>query len=283
MSDAAFRNRSDAFIDEVLVERARRTSGFVMFQPHYHPYYELYYLLSGHAKFFFNHTIYHVNPGDMILIPPHQIHKVLYSEQTTAERFTVNFTPESVQFFLNSCSREHFDRIFSRQKMSIPVREQSSVRRLFFQMEQESENADEYSSLQIKTLLFQLLTLLGRCQEPSPAPQVLNPSEHSIQEAARYIYTRRREAVTLEDAAETAHMSPTYFSRKFRQVTGFGFKEYLIRVRIQDSEDLLANSTLSITEVALACGFSDGNYFGDVFKKVKGMSPNQFRKQHGRI
>ena len=70
------------------------------------------------------------------------------------------------------------------------------------------------------------------------------------------------------------------FSKKFHRLTGFGFKEYLTHVRIQAAAEQLLSGKQSVTEVALNCGYSDGNYFGDAFRKIKGMSPNQFRKKN---
>lgn len=58
-------------------------------------------------------------------------------------------------------------------------------------------------------------------------------------------------------------MNPTYFSKKFRETTGFGFKEYLTHIRLQNAAHLLRTTDTSITEIAGICGFSDGNYFGD--------------------
>ncbi|OYP47874.1 hypothetical protein CG709_03195 [Lachnotalea glycerini] len=79
-------------------------------------------------------------------------------------------------------------------------------------------------------------------------------------------------------AASQANMSATYFSRKFKNVTGFGFKEYLCKIRLTEASKLLLETNQSITEVAFSCGFSDSNYFGDVFRKLKGVSPLQYRK-----
>ena len=76
-------------------------------------------------------------------------------------------------------------------------------------------------------------------------------------------------------------MSPAYFSRKFKSVTGFGFKEYLTNIRIREAAQLLINTGKSVTDIALECGFGDGNYFGDAFKKIKGISPRDFRKMQG--
>jgi YesN/AraC family two-component response regulator len=76
-------------------------------------------------------------------------------------------------------------------------------------------------------------------------------------------------------------MSPAYCSRKFKSVTGFGFKEYLTNIRIREASRLLLTTSKSITEIAEACGFGDGNYFGDAFKKIKGVPPRVFRKMQG--
>ena len=64
----------------VQVSRIRRSSSFVMKRPHYHSYYEIYYLLSGKCKMFINQDIYYLEPGDMTIIPPLEVHKACMSQ-----------------------------------------------------------------------------------------------------------------------------------------------------------------------------------------------------------
>ena len=78
--------------------------------------------------------------------------------------------------------------------------------------------------------------------------------------------------------ARLSCMSDSYFSRRFKTVTGFGFKEYLNAVRIRHACDLLLSTDKSITQIASDCGYMDSNYFGDAFHKIKHVSPSQYRK-----
>ena len=87
-----------------------------------------------------------------------------------------------------------------------------------------------------------------------------------------------KEEITLSSAAEMAGFEKTYFSKLFRSITGFGFQDYLLQTRILAAEPLLKDPTRSINDVAEACGFSSGNYFGDVFKRYRGISPTEYKK-----
>ena len=99
-----------------------------------------------------------------------------------------------------------------------------------------------------------------------------------MQEIATYMYEHFSEKITLDDMAKKFSMSRSYLSKKFKASTGFGFKEYLINVRIKNACTLLLQTNKSITDIAFECGFNDSNYFGDAFRHIKGISPNKYRK-----
>ena len=59
------------------------------------------------------------------------------------------------------------------------------------------------------------------------------------------------------------------------------FKQYLNKLRINHALEIMKDTTLSITEVAMQCGFSDSTYFSKVFKKYTGKSPLDYYKDKG--
>ncbi len=264
-------------VSEFMVDRVRRSHSFGMEQPHYHPYYELYFLISGSCRMFIDHTLCYLSAGDIVILSPYQLHKTIYGSGQSAERFTVNFIPGYIEYFNSQCGGKGVDAIFSRRRLSVPKEQRGYVQELFSQMMKETLSRDCYSQIQIKSTLFQLLSFLGRCRNTESPDQLLDAGDAVIQEAAQYIYTHHREPLTLDTVAKTAHMSPVWFSKKFRQTVGLGFKEYLTHIRLEDAEELLLTTDMTVTEVGLTCGFSNGNYFGDAFKKARGISPKEFR------
>ena len=86
------------------------------------------------------------------------------------------------------------------------------------------------------------------------------------------------EHITTADIARAADYSPNYLSRKFREAAGIGVHEYLLFIRLRHAALELLATDDSVTEIALRCGFSDGNYFKDAFKKKYGITPRAYRK-----
>ena len=87
--------------------------------------------------------------------------------------------------------------------------------------------------------------------------------------------------VTLDNIAQSAHLSISFFSRKFRQETGYAPIEYFTHLRIQKACQLLHFSELRINEVASQIGIDDPFYFSRLFKKQMGVSPVEYRKRGG--
>lgn len=111
--------------------------------------------------------------------------------------------------------------------------------------------------------------------------QDIDTTDRLMQEAAKYIRNNYMYDISLDSTAKYVNLSPTYLSKKFKSSTGFGCREYLVLVRIQAACVMLMDTNKSIAEIASACGFRNSNYFGDVFKKEKGVSPLQYRKNNG--
>ena len=84
--------------------------------------------------------------------------------------------------------------------------------------------------------------------------------------------------LTLNDIAQSACLSVSFFSRKFKQDTGYAPIEYFNYLRIQKSCQLLHFSKLRINEVALQIGIDDPFYFSRLFKQQMGISPVNYRK-----
>jgi AraC-like DNA-binding protein len=72
-------------------------------------------------------------------------------------------------------------------------------------------------------------------------------------------------------------MTSFAFSRSFHATFGITFREYLTRVRITEARRLLTEGGHSITDVAVATGFTDGSYFARMFRRYTGVLPSQYR------
>jgi two-component system response regulator YesN len=104
-------------------------------------------------------------------------------------------------------------------------------------------------------------------------------STHSgvITKAMRYIDQNYSNNISLNDVAESINMSYFYFSRLFKESTGKSFSDYLTEYRIDKSIELMKDENLSIKQISYDIGYNDPNYFSKIFKKLKGITPTDYR------
>ena len=162
---------------------------------------------------------------------------------------------------------------------SVPAVYQDALHSLLNRMLTENSRFDQYSEHFERCYLEELLLMLMRHSVMNEKePDLLNSRDADILLATKYIYNNFRKPLTLEEVSSVASLSPTYFSKKFKLITGMGFKEYLNFVRLKHAQTALLTTNSSITDIALEYGFNDSNYFKDLFKKVYGKSPREYRK-----
>jgi AraC-like DNA-binding protein len=96
-----------------------------------------------------------------------------------------------------------------------------------------------------------------------------------------YVRQNYAERISISQATQLVHMSQAQFMKVFKKVSGMTFVAHVTRVRIMNALRLLRETELTITEIALQCGFSDQSYFDRRFRQAFGKSPRQFRKELG--
>ena len=105
-----------------------------------------------------------------------------------------------------------------------------------------------------------------------------NTTKSFVRKAVEYIWEHYADPdLGIETLCAYLGVSAAYFSTVFKNSTGLSFKEYLNKVRIEESKILLLNTDFSIIDIAIAVGFEDQSYFSKVFKKYTGTTPKQFR------
>lgn len=101
-----------------------------------------------------------------------------------------------------------------------------------------------------------------------------------IEVALQYIRTYYNTDLTLEKVASIVYLNPVYFSQVFKQKTGYGFKEYVIHLRMEQAKQLLLHPQLKLADISEKVGYQDVKHFTQVFRKKFNVTPTEYRQEH---
>lgn len=269
--------------NDILIEHVKRDANYTNQSSHYHPYYELGFVLNGTRSMTINHSSYNLEKGNVVFIAKGELHKGFPVEHypSSVELINLYFTENYLQPFTQLFGSEDFSSFFMEPVFILPANRREYIEDLLRKMLTEYESIDELSKLLTVNYFQELISFLIRYKRKNDFESSLQMNNNELEDAVKYIYFNYNKELSLKQIAKKYNMSESYFSRKFKATTGFGFKEYLISVRLKEACNLLLTSDATITEIAYQCGFNDSNYFGDAFRKANGVSPYKYRKYNG--
>ena len=134
-------------------------------------------------------------------------------------------------------------------------------------------------SLLVKSSLFLFLHALFAHKETGLDSETIR-HELALKKVLGFVKEHFSEEISVEQAADIAGYSPSHFMRVFREETGRPFSKYVLDYRISYASYLLKESTGSVGDIALACGFNNFSYFIRTFKKHYGVSPRRYRHEN---
>lgn len=265
------------------------TPGAVGTNSHIHESIEILWFRSGRFRVSINETEYHVKKDDILLFRSNAIHKV-YAEKEEEETYYVLKVKPS--FFLELASEQNAigyllrfvlpDKDgktcwYAEDERGAAVRE--ALKLLLREYEEDSLCKDISLKLCAGQVLLCLLRDMMRDEKERGVQGPTNDNAAAqIYSVIRFINENYGSDIDAGQCGEMVHMSYSYFSHCFKNVTGRSFKSYLNEVRINHAEKLLATTDLSVTQVAAECGYNSVSYFISVYKSLKGKTPLLERK-----
>lgn len=142
------------------------------------------------------------------------------------------------------------------------------------------ENDDLTSGVMFEAMsrvfLVKLLQKYGQQRPEELALSARFTSDHFSRVLA-FIRTNLEQTITVDELAAEAGMSSSHFSRVFKETLGETPMQYVLAYRIEQATALMKDPAWPLSEIALACGFSDQAHFSRSFKQITGMTPRQHR------
>ena len=247
---------------------------------HHHASHELIFTTCGRSRFHIAGRLYEVSPGDLLLISnlePHDVEVLAWPYH----RYYVLIRPDALQAALRSPALEALFRYRPeafRHKVHLDTAENTQMETLLQQMLREQQNGMPFWESAMENLLRTLLIHLYRSHPERFPPAELSSMGRDIIEVQRYIDHHETEPLRLDEVAERFHFDRYHLSRSFHRTTGYGFKEYIVRRRVNRATQQLRATADSVALVAADCGFNSVPHFIRTFRSIMGVTPLQFRK-----
>lgn len=135
----------------------------------------------------------------------------------------------------------------------------------------------EFETRNLLSQAWQLLIADVR-ETGAQAPSAASDGQERIRAMIAFIHQHYAQKLTAADIARSANISEREALRCFRQMLKTSPTEYLMEYRLNTAQKLLRETTLSVTEIALRCGFSDPAYFGKMFRRSCNAAPSEYRR-----
>ena len=231
--------------------------------------YQLLYIVSGKGHFYFHGEDRVVYAGRMVLIQPRQEQRYEYFGEDKPEVYWVHFTGSDVKNILRSYNIPMDDPIFYSGASS-------TYSYLFKEMILELQNCKTGYEDLLTMYLRQIFLLVQRTRQEERST-VSTYIQEEMEFARRYFNEHYNEPISIQEYAESRNMSVCYFQRNFKQIVKHTPMQYLLTIRVNNAASLLETTDYSMAEIAAIFGYEDPLYFSRLFRKIKGVSPRDYR------
>jgi AraC-like DNA-binding protein len=254
---------------------------------HYHPEYELTYILSSRGVRYTGNSFENFEENDFVLLGPNLPHCWKNTGVQTGKSSAIVIHWNEYLLGTDWMKHHEFDNIYRLLQLSEKGIKFSVPLALKFK-----ERLNEMLGMSpFEKLLFflQLLQELSHTNEfkvlcDRSFEDELNHEDHErINRVHQFVRRNYKQKITLKNIADEIHMTEESFSRFFSKLMSKPFFSFLNEYRINAACKMLIESDVSVTQISYECGFESLPFFYRQFKRYKANSPKQFRAAYQRI
>lgn len=246
---------------------------------HYHPEYELTWIVSGSGKRLVGDHMEAFAPGDLVLIGPGMPHTWMSSpmkrQQKTCEAVVIQFSGQLFSGFEESLDFASVKKLLLKSVRGLRF---SPNKKLLQQIDQMPDQKGLDGIAGLLTILQQLSNTRSKPMASAAyVPVKGNRQEKRINRVCGYVQQHFQQEISLPQMAELVHLSVSAFCKFFKRAMGKTFSDYVNEVRLVHACRLLTETDWPISRIAADSGFASMTYFNRVFKKKQNTVPGAYR------
>jgi AraC-like DNA-binding protein len=256
-------------------------------KPHTHDFEELVVIVGGSGKHQVGREVYDISAGDVFVMLGGMHH--CYPEANNLSLINLLYDTANLRLPLADLGTlPGYHALFQveprlrqrrrfKNRLKLEANELDRITLLIGELETELGSRSGGSHFLATAHFMHIFGWLARAYTRIPAGE-RRPLDQ-ISRLLGHLEQHYSSAITVEDLARIARMSPSSLFRLFRHHVGRSPVDYLIRLRIGRAAEMLRRETARISEVSEAAGFTDSNYFSRQFHRVMGLSPRAYRRR----
>lgn len=258
---------------------------------HWHNEVEFIYLSIGEAIFTIDDEDIFVKAGECIFVNSGQVHSG-NSLTSNCTYFSVVFDIDFLSTPFDACHNFFYKTKTNKLKIHKHFSQLNTLdKEIIFELEdiiKELSNRNIAYELSVKSKLLSIFTIIFRNKlyvsvANNSNNLMTSKKSNTLKQILGYIYENYDKKIKLTDIGEALDLTPQYLCKFFKEITCTNIINYINHYRIETATSLLKINTLSITDIALECGFDNISYFNRVFKKELHCTPSEFRSNYFKL
>ena len=253
---------------------------------HWHDELEIIYVKSGFLTVSISGESFIGKAGDAFVVSPGNLH-LMGSQTGTVDYFTFLFPLKYISFRTDDMLDDKLLEPLNSGHLMICPRVKDTAKELCEQLIEiymaKTDESESKIAAQIKTKVILLQFILEMWEKGLVIENDTNGRNIVEKEMVSYIQQNFTGKISLKEFGEQFHLSEKYISRYFKEHFHITLSQYITYLRLEHAKQLLQDTDMPVTEVALQSGYQNVSYFIRSFKKAYAVSPLKYRKSGDRF